>query len=284
MPGSAVQGAPLPLPFLVGSAAISAKLDYAVVTDAAGDGTPSLAIGLRDGAPKVASLDGAIAADGIVLSDAGDTAVLYSNASARLQFVTGLPGQPQAGAAIDISSMGGGVTALALDGAAQNAILAAGDGGIFWLAGRNSLHSIARVPGAGSVAFLANGKDAVVGSRTTGDVLLLQDPGGSLSISTLAGAKDGISSALAVRAINASEVAVVEGAGRLAAIDVNSSTVNWVDLAGSADRLEAFGGGLVALNRSGTQPLLLLDISQGRTAYFVPPGTAVLQPVHKGRL
>jgi hypothetical protein len=271
MPGSAVQGAPLPLPFAVGIAAVSARLDYALVTDASGDGTPSLVLGLRDGAPQIAAIGGAIPCDGIVLTDSGNTAVLYSNASSRLQFLTGLPGQPQAADPVDISAVSGGIAALALDRDGQNALLAAGDGTISWLAARTAVNPIAQVPGAGTAAFLANGKDAVVGSKTTGDVLLFRDPGGSLTISTLTGIKDGISSAVAVRAISSSEVAVVEGGGRVAAVDVDSATVRWIDLAGTADRLEPLANGLVALNPAGPQALFVLDISQGRTAYFVPP-------------
>jgi hypothetical protein len=108
-------------------------------------------------------------------------------------------------------------------------------------------------------------------------VLLFRDPAGSLAISTLAGARDGISSAIAVRPIGASEVAVVEGGGRLAAVNLDSSAVAWVDLVGAADRLDSLADGLLVLNSAGTQPLLLLDIARSRTPYFVPPA-AVLKP------
>jgi hypothetical protein len=285
IPGSATQGAPLPLPFLVGLAAVSTRLDYALVTKAGGDGTPMLASGLKGGTPQIAAIDGAMPADGIVLSDSGDTAALYSNSAARLQFVTGLPGQPKAADPIDIGSVGGGIAVLALDAAGQNALLAAAaDGSIYWIAARSTLTHIANVPGAGAAAFLANGKDAVVASRTTGDVLLFRDPGGSLTISTLTGARDGITSALAVRPINASEVAVVDGGGRLAAVNVDSSTVAWVDLAGAADRLDTLADGLLVLNSAGTQPLLLLDISHGRTPYFVPPAAVLTHRINRAHL
>jgi hypothetical protein len=279
LPGSATQGNPLRLRFAVGLAAISARLDYALVTDAAGDGTPKVALGLRNGAPQFTAVDSAISADRIVLSDSGDVAALYSNRSSRLQFITGLPAQPQAGDPIDTSSLASGLAALALDPQGLNALAAAGDGGIYWIGRRTAPKWIAQMPGAASAAFLANGTDAVIGSRSSGDVLLFRDPGGSLSISTLTGARDGISSAVAVRPIGDSEVAVVDGTGRVAAVDVNSSTINWVALAGAADRLETLGGGLLVLNETGSQPLLLLDTSQGRAAYFVPPLPGLHPPV-----
>jgi hypothetical protein len=273
IPGAARLGGPVSLPFAINMAVVATQQDYAIVTEAGGEGRPMLARGLRSGAPQVRAIDGAIAASGMVLSRSGAVAAFYSNATKQLQFVTGLPEAPQAQDAIDISALEGDVQALALDAAGENALLAAADGGIYRAAGKGArgVNWIARTAGAASIAFLPNGDDAVVGSRATGDVLLLHGLSGSLSIRTVGGANNGITSARAVHAISDREVAVVDGAaGGLAAIDLDSGSTEWIALAGAAERFEALDGNLLLLNGVGPRPLLLLDTTHGRTPYFVP--------------
>ncbi len=268
IPGAARLGAPLSLPFAIGTAAVSAQRDYALVTDVNGDGHLVLARGLRSGAPRTSALAGAIAPAGISLSDSGAVAVLYGNAPAKVQFVTGLPDAPQALDPIDIAMLNGGVLALAADSAGRSALLAAADGGIYRTDGR-SIQWVVRIPGAASVAFLPNGDDAVVAS-TAGEVLLLHGLSGTLSVRAVANASNGIQSARAVRALSDREIAVVDGAGGLAAIDLENSSVEWIGLAGAAGRIVPLDRNLLLLNEVGPQPLLLLDTTNGRAPYFVP--------------
>src|SRR5205814_1833374 len=111
----------------------------------------------------------------------------------------------------------------------------------------------------------------VVGSRATGDVLLLQGLSGTLSIRTVGGASNGITSARGVHAINSREIAVVDGAaGGLAAIDLETGSIEWIALAGAAEKFERLDGDVVLLNDIGARPLLLLDTAHGRAPYFVP--------------
>jgi hypothetical protein len=269
IPGAARLGDPLALPFGVGMAAVATRQDFALVSDATGEGRPMLARGLRSGAPEVRAIDGALAAGEMILSGNGAVAAIYSNAGRKLQFITGLPEAPRALEPIDISDVEGGVMALAVDAAGNNALLAGGSGGIYRVAGQTARRAtwIAAVNGAASIAFLPNGDEAVVGSRSTGEVLLLHGLAGSLSIRTVGGASNGIHSARAVRAISDREVAVVDEAGGLAAIDVEAGSTEWIALAGAAERFEALDNNLLVLNEVGARPLLLLD---GRSPYFVP--------------
>jgi len=115
------------------------------------------------------------------------------------------------------------------------------------------------------------------GERRDWHVLLLQGISGTLSIRTVGGAGKGITSARAVHAINGREIGVVDSVGGLAAIDVESGSVEWIALAGEAEKFERLDGDVVLLNDVGARPLLLLDTAHGRTPYFVPadrnPGT-----------
>jgi hypothetical protein len=283
LPGSATLGAAVPLPFSAGLAAVATGLDYALITDAHGAGAPLLARGLASGAPAATPLPGGIATSAAVLSSSGTAAVLYSKADARLQFVSGLPTQPQAGNPVDLSELNGGVSALAVDSAGRTALLIAGDGSIYRAGADGQGPSfIVRAAGASSVSIFPNGQDAVVGNRDTGDVLLIRGFAGAASVSTITGAGAGIASATAVQALSDHEAGIVDGAGRLAIVDIDTSAVSWINLAGKADRIEPVDRNLLLLNHLGSGPLLLLDLTNGRTAYFVPTEAATNLDTHRG--
>ncbi len=273
LPGSAMLGDPVALPFDVGAAAASVRLDYALLAGPRG-GQVFLATGLRSGQPTVAPLAGAMAASGMVLSGSGTVAILYSHRSHLLQFVSGLPAAPVIAAAIDISQAGS-VAAVAVDSPGSAALLLAVDGTLYTVpAAAAGPRFIVNISGASSVAILPDGTDAVVGNSATGDVLLVTNFPAAAAVSTLAGAAEGITSARDVAAVDAHHAAVIDGSGRLAVIDLDTAAVAWVTLAGAAERFNALDTGLLLLNQPGPQALLLFASAQGGTAFFVPPGAS----------
>jgi hypothetical protein len=282
LPGGATLGGPVTLPFAAGMAAVVTSLDYAIVSDMHGTGEPYVARGLASGAATVTLLTGGIAASRTVLAASGTAAVLYSQPGARLQFVSGLPAQPVAGGPVDLSSLHGDVSALAVDASGRIAVLIAGDG-IYWAAaGEQGVHFVVSASGFSSASVLPNGQDAVVGSRDTGDVLLIRGFAGAATVSTLTGAGAGIASATAVQALSDHEAGIVDAAGRLAVVDLDTSSLSWIGLAGRADRIEPVDRSLLLLNRPGSGALLLLDLTNGRTTYFVPSESATDLEPHKG--
>jgi hypothetical protein len=268
IPGAARLGAPLDLPFSIAVAAVAAPQDYALVTAANSDGRPVLVRGLRSGAPRTLPIENAIAATGIALADSAAVAALYSDS--RLQFVTGLPDAPIASDPVDLAGLNG-VASVAIEGAGRSVLLLSRDGSVFQASRGGDLKSIARVPGAVSAGFLPNGDDAVVASVETSEVILLHGLSGSLTIRTVSGPANGLGAPRSVRAINADEIAVVDGQGRLGAISVETGSIEWIGLAGAAEGIDALDRGLLVLNHAGRGPLLLLDITQGHAPYFVPP-------------
>jgi hypothetical protein len=267
IPGAARLGDPISLPFAVTNAAVATQQDYAIVTRANSGGSVAMAVGLRSGAPQVLALEGAIIPSGMLIGDAGTAAVLYSNT--QLQFVTGLPGAPNVSDAVGLDAVNG-VAAAAIDAAGATALLVSSDGNIYRAARGAAPVWIARVPGAASANFLPGTDDAVVASADSGDVVLLHGLSGSLTIRTVAGAANGLTSARSVRAINAGELAVVDGEGRLGVVTIETGSIEWIGLAGAADRIDPLARGLLVLNQAGVRPLLLLDLNQGHAPYFVP--------------
>jgi hypothetical protein len=285
VPGAARLGASASLPFGVAFAAVAARQDYALVVPVNGDGHPLLARGLRGGAPATISIEGAIEPTGMAIAASGSAATLCSISARKLQFLTGLPDAVQALPPIDFSDIVPAVSAVALDSDGSSALLAAEDGGIYFVASRDSSpRLIARLPGVSSIGFLPDGQAAVAGSSRTGDVVLLESLRGAVNIRTVAGPANGIASVRAVQALGARSIGVIAGDGQLASIDLDTAALEWIPLAGEAQSFEPLDRNLYALNRAGAAPLLLLDAAGGRAAWFVPPDRGLAPPVRAGKV
>ena len=273
IPGGATLGDPLRLAFRLNLAAVSAENDYAVATAFRSGRTAMLLRGLSSGDPQIVPLDGAIEATALELSDGGSVVLLSSAVEGKLQLIRGLPNQPEALAAADVSDWGG-LAAAAVDPSGTLVTAAAVDGSIYVLRVRGTSLGepewIGRVPGAAAVSFIGT-DGAAVASATTGDVMLFRGLGGALTVSRAAGAGDGIQSAIALRYAGGQELCVVEGStGKAAMIDLASPAVRWLEPAGQASRCDRLSNSVLALNQAGREPLLLLDTSAAPQIFFVP--------------
>jgi hypothetical protein len=271
VPGAARLGAPLRLPFPVGVAAIASRQDYALVTPA-GDTRLVLARGLRSGSPDPIAIPGAIEVSRILVSRSGAAAVVVSASGRMLQFLTGLPADPRALAAIDAGALEGGVAALALDDDGSTALLASA-GGAIWRARRDdgALDSIAQIPGASSITVIPERDAAAVAARETGEILLLEALHGAISVRGLAGPASGIGPPRALQGLDRATLAVIAGDGRLAALRLESGDIEWLPAAAPAERFDSLDGSRFVLNHAGPQPLLVLDAARERFTWFVPP-------------
>ena len=274
IPGGATLGEPLRLGFRLNLAAVSPENDYAVVTAFRSAPAPVLVKGLSSGNPQIVHLEGAIAATALELSDGGASVLLSSSAEGKLQLIRGLPNQPEVLPAADVSSWDGGMVAANVDPAGTRVLAAAGDGSIFLLEVQGgSLGEpewIGRVPGAAALSFIGT-DSAAAGSATTGDVMLFRGLSGALTVSRVAGAGDGVQSAIALRAIGGQALCVADGSsGRAAMIDLATAAVHWVESPGQASRCDRLGRSVLVLNQAGRQPLLLLDASGPPEVFFVP--------------
>jgi hypothetical protein len=284
LPGAARLGAAVRLPFAVAIAAVAVRQDYALVIPASGQPRAMLARGLRSGAPETLPLDGAVEPSAIAIASSGTVAVLHSRAAHKLQFVVGLPAAPRALDPVDTSALDGEGVALAIDANGSDALLAAADGQIYRASrGAAALTRIARLRGAASLSMLPDRDAAVALSAESGEIVLLDGlTGGALSIRTVAGPLQGIPHPRAVQTLDSRSIGVIAD-GRLAAVDLETGTVDWIDVAAAAESFEPMDRHLFVLNRAGTQPLLLLDAARGRSTWFVPPDRSPSIPPGAGR-
>ena len=211
MPGASLLGDALPAPALSG-AAISARQDYALVTDAGG--APAV-LRLREG--TLAPLAGALGSPSrVALSPGGEAAALFRAEGNALQVATGLPG----GASISARPYPAGApapVALALSDDGE-AVLAAWDDTLVLLdnAGARPL----AVPGAVvALSFRAGTHDALA-ATAAGEVWLIAAADGDTRYRRIAGPQEGVSAPLAVEFSRDGARAFIAGAGGVTAVDL----------------------------------------------------------------
>jgi hypothetical protein len=130
--------------------------------------------------------------EAITWSADGSVAVLYSRTGAWLQVLSGLPDAPQMGASVDLSSLGGSLTAVASDPQGKRTALAMqGDnGGAFLLTDVQTFAPALPIANPTALAFSEDGASLYVldGNALQLDVVALSD--GSLQTLSLDGLQD----------------------------------------------------------------------------------------------
>jgi sugar lactone lactonase YvrE len=118
-------------------------------------------------------------ADGITWSGDGSVAVLYSRTGSWLQVLSGLPDNPQLGAWVDLSPLGGSLSGIASDSQGKNiAVAIQGDsGGVFLLTGAQTFAPLLGLANPTALAFSQDAASVYVldGNAIQLDVVALSD-------------------------------------------------------------------------------------------------------------
>jgi hypothetical protein len=277
LPGAARFGVPLPLPFAISLAAVASGRDFALAVPDSGGVV--LVRGLRAATPEVVELPGALRPSSLSIAASGEAAVLYSDSERRLQFVQGLPAAARVLDPVAVDSL----AAVALDSSGATALLAAPDGRIYRVSAGADPVSVTRLAGASSLAFVPGRDAALAASAETGEILLLDSLLGALSIRSIASPLAGVASVRAVRALDSRTAAVISADGRLAALDFEAGSLEWIPLAADAEDFDPIDRSLFVLNSAADAPLVLLDAARGRAAWFVPPVRPAARPRGHGK-
>jgi hypothetical protein len=183
-PGAAVVGAPLDVGFAVARAAAAARQRFVLAASA--DDNRIRLIQIQADGLAAPTIDGAlISPDRIVLSPSARAAILYSQGSARLQVITGLPDEPVVAREMAVDDLGGAVD-LAVSDDGELAFFVT-DSSSVWLFDSNGGRMQISVSGAiAAVCFRPNGRDALAVART-GELYTIQDGGATASYGKIAG-------------------------------------------------------------------------------------------------
>lgn len=127
--------------------------------------------------------------DGISWAADGSVAILYSVTGNWLQILTGLPSAPQIGSAVDLSPLGGTLSAVASDRHGKN-IAVAVQGGVFLSSDTQTFVSLFQIAQPKALAFSLDGASLYVldGSAQQLDIVAVAD--GSFQTLSLDGLQD----------------------------------------------------------------------------------------------
>ncbi len=174
LPGSASFGPALASGFEMGSVAphknyaigfrpgTKKRREMTVGRGASGDAavnTGALVTGLNSSAVSTSIRGLAGQPDGISWSADGSVAVLYSRSGAWLQVLSGLPGVPRTGAVVDLSPLGGALSAVATDQQGKSIALAiqGANGGVFLASDRQNFVSVLAMANPAALTFSGDG-------------------------------------------------------------------------------------------------------------------------------
>ena len=270
IPGAAYLAAPLVSGIDAAAVSPDGSSALAVV-----DGRLSLIAGLKNLAPAIAPIEGALSAvDRFAWSPDGATAAVYSSRDNRFQVLSDLRKTPAAGPAID-AAIEGTVTALAVDRAGEVlAGAASGDAGGVYLLGPDGPRLILKAGTPVALVFANGERDLYVADRTGQRIWSVQGFAGAAAAVVFA---DGVSSPVGLQlSADGKRIFVASAETRaLSVLDTASgASLGSLELDCAPTGLRAFGSDVWLLNsdRGSEEPLYVIDGAGEPAAWFVPAG------------
>ncbi|MEX2299375.1 MAG: hypothetical protein WD733_00485 [Bryobacterales bacterium] len=264
IPGASYVGDPLPIGFTPQFVEVSPSQEYALGVEAeSGD---VYLIDLRSPLPAARRLDQATpGADRVFLSPLGKAAALYHREAKRVETLTGLPDEPGLLGRIDLASVPGMLTALAVSDDGKALAVAASDGesgSLFIAAPDGDLRLVGPVGRATALAFLNDADDLLVADAGRSEIVRIRNFSAGAEWTVLASRQDGIGQPVAVGATrdNTAAFAVSASDRRIARLPLNGAAVSFVDCPCNPTGLDALAPGSVfRLTAASDAPLYVLD-------------------------
>jgi sugar lactone lactonase YvrE len=164
----------------------------------------------------------------VVFSPAGTAAALYDSGAGRVQVLTGLPDAAAVRSDVDISALAGPVAALAVDDAGSSLFLAAGAAeavSLYRVALDGTSQFLASFRSVAALRLSANGREALLADSAAGAVYVIRELRGAGHLETIASARDGLGSPIAVESDAAGRIFVADQAGKVIILDRSRGSV-----------------------------------------------------------
>jgi hypothetical protein len=275
IPGAASLGDAVNLGFLLASATVSPRQDYALALKA----DDSSVVLVRAGAEiSSTAVPGARPAPALMIfSPAGTAAALYDSGAGRVQILTGLPDAAAVQSDLDISALAGPVAALALDDAGSSLFLAAGPAeavSLYRIAMDGTSQFLASFRSVAALRLSANGREALLADSAAGAVYIIRELRGAGHMKMIASGRDGLGAPVAVESDSAGRIFVADQAGNLTILDRSRGSVLSLPCGcAPAGLFRLSGTATFRLTEPSDAPMWVLDAS-GADARIVaiPPG------------
>jgi hypothetical protein len=233
------------------------------------DSDPAV-VQLTGGTPgQPVSISGAVrSADLAAFSPMGTTVVVFSQAAARLQVLTGFPAAPQIMRELDTHSLPEAPAALAVSEDGKSVLVSSATN-IYLLSPDGSTRTLAGTGGAAAMAFFPNSGDAAMGDPMSGSVYRFEAQTGTASLRAVSATLKGL--AAIATGIDGDTVYVMRpGARQIASVRLSNGGLETWQVPAGPDRMERMGRADNFLVSS--QPGQAAWIVQGKEkrAVFVP--------------
>jgi hypothetical protein len=277
IPGSSLLGQPLDLPVQVVAAAFSPSSDFAIAVFATDDRAAHLLRNLG-GTLAVEPIEGAIiGADCVLFNVNASAAALIASDARQLQLLRGLPDSLTVTPALDLSSIPGAITALAIDRTGTNVLIATDQGALYLSSADTYPRLIANFGSPTALALLNGDQDVVVADAAVNQLMLLRHYAGTPEAFVLATERDGVSGPAGLLISSDSrKLYIANGSSRT--LDIWNFEQQSIEASLPLDvqptQLTAFQrASTFLLNDTGEHPLLLLNLPADDAPpaiYFVP--------------
>ncbi len=212
--------------------------------------------------------------DGVVWSGNGSLAVLYSHAGSWFQTIAGFPSAPVAGASVDVTSLGGVFTAVAVDAPGKQIVVAvSGENGAVYQAAGGQFTRLASMAKPVSLSFSSDSQTLYALDAAALQVTAVTIASHGLQALAL----PGIANPVAIQSFEDSQnrqlLYIAGGTDRVVRIlDVASQQFGTVPLSFQPTNLDPFGSGsyVLAYRSQSASPLWLFASTPQPGAYFVP--------------
>lgn len=224
--------------------------------------------------------------DSIVWSADGTVAILYSLTNNWFQVISGLPAAPTAGALVDVSTLGGSFSAIAMDTAGKQIAVAitGSHSGVYQFSG-GEFSALSSIANPVSLSFSSDAQTLYALDAANLDVSAIKLNGSSTQILALAGMTNPIAIQSLVDSQNRPILYIAGGSDRLLRIlDLsNQQVLNDLPLNFQPNSLSPFGSGsfVLASRSKSSNPLWLFASTPLPSAYFVP-AVQLRAPDHPG--
>ena len=275
--GASTLGEVLPLRRKLSHAQVSAQQEYALVVTVDTQEAQLLPLNLRSEDYLLRPIAGTKSGiSRIALSPTGSSAALFYSERRSVQVITGLPTAPLADEEIDISSVPGSLTAMAISDDTSAILLGVSDqtlGAVYSLRRGGEVQWITSVDDVSAISFMSRTHDALIADRQANEVLLISDVLGAIKKTVLVGQSEGLLGPIAVESSEDNQRVFIadSGSNSIYSLELASGTVtHFSSRRPLAGLFRLRGKSIFRVTELTGQPILLFDGGAELRAFFVP--------------